>query len=133
MVKEAESHVEEDRRRKELVEAKNQAEQLIYTADRTLTDLGDKVSSDEKAKIESAKAELSQARQGDDLETIKDKMDALSTSLHTVTSRMYAQANPGSEADHTAHTDHTGHTEGPGGEKVVDADYEVVDDDDSDK
>lgn len=133
MVKEAESHAEEDRRLKDLVEAKNQAEQLIYTVDRTLKDLGDKVSSDEKSKIEAAKAELSDARQSDDLEAIKDKMEALSTSLHTVTSRMYAQANPGSGADGAEHTPHTDHREGPGGEKVVDADYEVVDDDDDDK
>ena len=123
MVQEAESHAEEDKRRRELVEAKNQAEQLIYTADKTLKDLGDKVTSDEKAKIETAKAELSKARQGDDLQAINDQMEALSAALHTVTSRMYAQANPGDG------TGDTGPTEGPGEDKVVDADYEVIDDD----
>jgi molecular chaperone DnaK len=123
MVQEAESHAEEDKRRRELVEAKNQAEQLIYTADKTLKDLGDKVTSDEKAKIETAKAELSKARQGDDLQAINDQMEALSAALHTVTSRMYTQANPGDG------TGDTGPTEGPGEDKVVDADYEVIDDD----
>ncbi|NMB11653.1 MAG: molecular chaperone DnaK [Firmicutes bacterium] len=127
MVHEAEAHAEEDKQRRELVEAKNQAEQLIYTADKTLKDLGDKVTSDEKAKIEAAKAELSQARQGDNLQAINDQMEALSAALHTVTSRMYAQADPGDG------TGDAGPTEGPGGEKVVDADYEVVDDEDEQK
>ncbi|NMB45213.1 MAG: molecular chaperone DnaK [Firmicutes bacterium] len=129
MVHEAESHAEEDKQRRELVEAKNQAEQLIYTVDKTLKDLGDKVSSDEKAKIEAAKTELSQIKQGDDLQAIKDKMEALSASLHTVTSRMYAQANPGGDG-----TAPGGAAEGAAGEeKVVDADYEVVDDDEQEK
>lgn len=127
MVQEAESHAEEDKKHKELVEAKNQAEQLIYTADKTLKELGDKVSSDEKSKIEAAKTELSQARQGNDLQAIKDKMEALSASLHTVTSRMYAQANPQQGAAHA------GQEEGHGEEKVVDADYEVIEDDDQQK
>ena len=102
---------------------KNQAEQLIYTVDKTLKDLGDKVTSDEKSKIEAAKAELVKASEGDDIEAIKDKLDAVSTALHGVTSRMYAEADPGQ-----------GHGQGesgngPGGDNVVDADYTVVDED----
>ena len=127
MVREAETHAEEDKRRKELIEAKNQAEQLIYTVDNTLKELGDKVSSDEKAKIEKAKEELSKAREDDNKELIDEKLEELGSALHAVTSRMYAQANPHQEE---AHTDtHGGPTHGPGGDDVVDADYTVVDDD----
>ena len=92
MVRDAELHAEEDRRRKELVEARNQAEQLIYTTDRTLKDLGDKVTGDEKARIEAAKNELAQASKGEDIQAIRDKMESLSAALHSVTSRMYSQA-----------------------------------------
>ncbi|HHV94166.1 MAG TPA: molecular chaperone DnaK [Firmicutes bacterium] len=124
MVRDAELHAEEDRRRKELVEARNQAEQLIYTTDRTLKDLGDKVTGDEKARIEAAKNELAQASKGEDIQAIRDKMESLSAALHSVTSRMYSQAG-GSGSTGSAGAQGPG----PGGEKVVDADYRVVDDD----
>jgi molecular chaperone DnaK len=129
MIREAESHAEEDKRRKELVEAKNQAEQLIYTADKTLKDLGDKVAGDEKAKIEAARNELSQASQGEDVQAIRDKMEALSVALHSVTSRMYSQAGAAGDAGGAGGAGGAQGQQGPGGEKVVDADYEVVDDD----
>ena len=125
MIRDAEIHAEEDKRRKELVEAKNQAEQLVYTTDKTLKDLGDKVTGDERAKIEAAKNELSQALQGEDVQAIKDKMEALSAALHGVTSRMYSQAGT---AGNTGSGDGA-QGQGPEGEKVVDADYEVVDED----
>ena len=123
MIREAEAHSEEDKRRKELIEVKNQAEQLIYTVDKTLKDLGDKVTSDEKSKIEAAKAELVKASEGDDIEAIKDKLDAVSTALHGVTSRMYAEADPGQGQGQGESGN------GPGGDNVVDADYTVVDED----
>ena len=127
MIREAEAHSEEDKQRKELIEVKNQAEQLIYTVDKTLKDLGDKVTSDEKSKIEAAKAELAKASEGDDVGAIKDKLDAVSTALHGVTSRMYAEADPNQGQ---AHADPQGGPgQGPGGDDVVDADYTVVDDD----
>ena len=129
MIREAESHAEEDKRRKELVEAKNQAEQLIYTADKTLKDLGDKVAGDEKAKIEAARNELSQASQGEDVQAIRDKMEALSAALHSVTSRMYSQAGAAGDAGGAGGAGGAQGQRGPGGEKVVDADYEVVYDD----
>ncbi|NMB25477.1 MAG: molecular chaperone DnaK [Firmicutes bacterium] len=123
MIREAEAHSEEDKRRKELIEVKNQAEQLVYTVDKTLKDLGDKVTSDEKSKIEAAKAELVKASEGDDIEAIKDKLDAVSTALHGVTSRMYAEADPGQGQGQGESGN------GPGGDNVVDADYTVVDED----
>ncbi len=127
MIREAEAHSEEDKQRKELIEVKNQAEQLIYTVDKTLKDLGDKVTSDEKSKIEAAKAELAKASEGDDVGAIKDKLDAVSTALHGVTSRMYAETDPNQGQ---AHADPQGGPgQGPGGDDVVDADYTVVDDD----
>lgn len=123
MIREAEAHSEEDKRRRDLIEVQNQAEQLVYTVDKTLKELGDKVTSDEKAKIEAAKAELVKASEGDDIEAIKDKLDAMSTALHGVTSRMYAEADNGDGHDQSG----SGH--GPGGDNVVDADYTVVDED----
>ncbi|NLA58621.1 MAG: molecular chaperone DnaK [Firmicutes bacterium] len=125
MVRDAEIHAEEDKRRKELVEARNQAEQLIYTTDKTLKELGDRVTSDERAKIEAAKNDLSRVSQGDDVQAIRDKMEALSAALHSVTSRMYSQAGTAGSTGSTSGAQ----GQGPGGEKVVDADYKVVDDD----
>ncbi|NLK07190.1 MAG: molecular chaperone DnaK [Firmicutes bacterium] len=129
MVQEAELHSEEDKRRRELIDVKNQAEQLIYTVDKTLKELGDKADADEKAKIEAAKTELAEASEGDDLEVIKEKLDALSTALHGVTSRMYAEANPAEGQEQ--HTGQSGAGQGRENDddNVVDADYTVVDDD----
>lgn len=127
MVKDAERNAEEDRKRKELVEIRNNADQLIYTVDKTLKDLGDKVDAGEKAKAEQAKEELKKALEQGDADEIKAKTEELSNIVQQLSVKLYeqmaAQQNAGGEASGDA-----------GGsakkENVVDADYEVVDEKD---
>ncbi|WP_324717520.1 molecular chaperone DnaK [Carboxydochorda subterranea] len=125
MVQEAEKHAEEDRRRKELVEARNQADNLLYATDKMLKDLGAKVTDAHKQGIDRAKEELRKAMDGSDVQLIKDRTEALSKALHEVTTAVYAasSAQPGPNgAGATAGAGPDGHASG---EKVVDADYRV--------
>lgn len=122
-VKEAEQFEQEDRKRKEGVEAKNQAESLIYQTENTLKELGDKVSEDEKKRVEDLIAQLKTAKEGDQVEEIKSKSDALLNELNSLSQKLYQQAG-GAAQESTA-----GQTSAKDGDDVVDADYEVVDDD----
>ncbi len=122
-VKEAEQFEQEDRKRKEGVEAKNQAESLIYQTENTLKELGDKVSEDEKKRVEDLIAQLKTAKEGDQVEEIKSKSDALLNELNSLSQKLYQQAG-GATQESTA-----GQTSAKDGDDVVDADYEVVDDD----
>lgn len=129
MIKEAEEFAEQDKARKELVETKNQADTLLYTVDKTLKELGDKVTADEKKKIEDAQSELRSVLDKDDVKAIKDKMDALSAAFHSVSQRIYAQA--GQQAGSQQSANSAGQqAQGSSNDNVVDADYTVVDDDD---
>ncbi len=127
MVKEAESHAEEDKRMRERIEAKNEADSLIYTTEKSLREHGDKVSPQERGSIEQAVSGLKEAVQSDDVETIKQKTQELQQAAHKLAEAMYQQASaqqsagPGEQA---------GGAQGAGasGEDVQDADYEVVDD-----
>ncbi|MZP28809.1 molecular chaperone DnaK [Heliobacterium undosum] len=130
MVKDAELHAEEDRKRQEEVEIRNQADSMAYQAEKTLKDLGDKVEAADKAKIEAAKEELKKALEGTDLEEIKKKTEALTTVVYELSTKLYQQAGaagaPGAGPE--------GAPGGFGGEEkkddnVVDADYTVIDDD----
>lgn len=123
MIAEAEKYAEEDKKRREAVETRNNADQLIYSVDKTLKDLGDKVTEDQKRKINAAKDELKKALEGNDIEAIKAKMDALSGALHEVTQAIYqsAQTSQG--------TAQTGQNAGQSDDNVVDAEYTVHDDD----
>ncbi len=126
LVKEAESHAEEDLKRRELVDARNEGDAMVYSTERTLKDLGDKVSEEEKKEIAAAQEELKSVLTGDDVQAIKDKQEALSTALYKVTSRVYeASGKAAGEAEAQ------GAQSGPAGEdnsKTVDADYTVEDD-----
>lgn len=102
MVKDAESHAEEDKRRREEIDARNSADQLIYNADKTLKDLGEKVDSAAKAKVEEAQKALQESLEGSDIEDIKAKTEALTQVIYEVTSQAYqagaeAQGAPGPE------------------------------------
>jgi molecular chaperone DnaK len=127
MVKEAESHAEEDKKRRELIETKNQAEALIHSTDRMLKEFGDKVQASDKAAVESAVEELKTAVQGEDTALIKQKIDAVAQTSMKLGEAMYqasqgAGAAPGADA---------GTASAPGGDdNVVDADFEEVQDDD---
>jgi molecular chaperone DnaK len=93
-VKEAELHTEEDHRKKELAEARNQADSLTYTTQKTLTDLGDKVDPATKADIESRIATLKTAIEANDLQAIKAGSDELMKASHKLAEQMYAKAGP---------------------------------------
>jgi len=127
-IKEAEQFAEEDRKKKEEVEVRNTAETLIYETEKSLKDLDDSLSPEEKAKIGDAKEALSTALGGNDLEDIKAKTETLTNEFHTISSKMYEKAQKaqaGSAAEPEAPAEEA--QPGPGGENVVDADYEVVD------
>ena len=130
-VKEAERFAEEDKKRKEGIEVKNNADQIVYQTEKTLEELGDKVSADDKAKVTAKLDALTAIKDGEDLESIKKAMDELNQEFYAISSKMYAQAGGqqgaegfdpnnmgGANADAgTAHDDN-----------VVDADFEVKDD-----
>ena len=92
MMKDAESHADEDRKARELVDVKNNAENLIYSTEKSLRDMGDKVDESTKQSIESAAAELKTALDGDDLADIKAKTDTLMQASHKLAEAVYQQA-----------------------------------------
>lgn len=127
MVKDAEMHAEEDRKRKEEVEIRNNAEALINAAEKTIKEAGDLATEDQKSKVNAAIEDLKKALEGKDAEDIKAKTEALQESVYPISTAMYqkaqqAQQGAGGEGG-AAGTD----ARGPD-ETVVDADYEVVDD-----
>ena len=127
MVKEAEAHAEEDKKRRELVEVRNQAEALVHSTDKMLKDFGDKVPAADKSAVEAAVAELKTAAEGEDVEAIKQKVDAVAQASMKLGEAMYNASQGTGEAGPSA--------EAGGGpdEKVVDVDFEEVKDDDSKK
>ena len=129
MVDEAEQHAEEDKKRRELVEARNHADALIHTSEKNLKEFGDKVSEDEKQAIENAVEDLREAVEGDDTEAIKGKTETLAQAAMKLGEAMY-KASQEAEATDAEPTD--GGTPPPGeaaDPKVVDADFEEVDPD----
>jgi molecular chaperone DnaK len=126
MVKDAEAHAAEDKKRKELAEARNHLDTLIYTTEKSLKEYGDKIDSGDKQNIEDAIAKAKKAMESNDLSTIKSAEEELTRSSHKLAEAMYAKASqkgaagPGAEA---------GAQEGPrpkAQEDVVDADFEDV-------
>ncbi len=92
-VKEAEKFAEEDKKRKEKIEVHNNADQVVYQTEKTLNELGDKVSAEDKAKIEAKLEEVKKIKDGEDLEAIKKAMDELTQEFYAVSSKIYADAN----------------------------------------
>jgi molecular chaperone DnaK len=135
-VKDAEKYAEEDKAAKDEAETLNQADTMVYTADKTLKELGDKVPEDQKAKIEEGKKKLAEALEAKDIPRIKTEMEEFQTVLHELSTLLYQQAQAEQEAQEGAGAEAPGGA-GPApaeeeeekGEKVVDADYEVVDED----
>jgi molecular chaperone DnaK len=124
MVREAESHAAEDKKKRELIEARNQADSLAYQTEKSLKEFGDKIGADEKAKIEEKLAALRKAAEGNDPEAIKTATDELMQASHKLAEAVYAQAQqPGAGEAGPAGA---AAEEGPKGEKVVDADFEEV-------
>ncbi|MEJ2467983.1 MAG: molecular chaperone DnaK [Campylobacterales bacterium] len=123
MVKDAEMHSSEDKKKRELIEARNQADGLVYTTEKALKDHGDKVDEETRKGIETALEELKKAVEGDDPEAIKSKTEALAMASQKLGEVMYqqAQGEAGAEAE-------TGAAEDSPKEDVVDAEFEEVDD-----
>lgn len=123
-VREAEAHADEDKKKKEAIEIKNNADSVIYASENALKDVDGKISEDDKKKVEDAIEDLKSVKDTDDLEAIKSKTEALQTAFQSVSEELYkqAQAEAGA-ADAGAAQD----------DDVVDADYEVVDEDEDDK
>ncbi len=119
-VKEAEQFAAEDKARKDEVDTHNTADQTIYQTEKTLADLGDKISADEKSSIQSAVDHLKEVNKGTDLQAIKDATDAVQKAFYAVSEKLYQQA--GAQADPNAGANNAGGDDG-----VVDADYETVD------
>jgi molecular chaperone DnaK len=129
MVKEAAEHAEEDKKRKAAIEAKNHADSLIYSTEKSLKDYGDKVSAGDKAAIEQAIAELKGVLESEDADQIRAKTDALAQAAMKLGEAMYkAQAESGGGGG-AAGGDGGPQASGGGSEGVVDAEFEEVDDD----
>ncbi|MGI9247399.1 MAG: Hsp70 family protein, partial [Woeseiaceae bacterium] len=125
MVSDAESHAEEDRKFRELVDVRNQADGLIHAAEKTLSELGEKASAEERQAVENAVSDLKTALDGDDKEVIETKTAALGEASGGLAQKLYAeQAAEGAagEGDAAASDD-----------DVVDAEFEEVDKDDTSK
>jgi molecular chaperone DnaK len=117
LVQEAEEHAEEDKARREAIELRNQADNSLWAVDRTLNDLGDKVTPEQKAEVETAKEQLKAAMEKDDLEEIKAKMKDLDEVLHRISEKLYQQSQAASEqggSDQGGSSEH---------EDIVDADF----------
>ena len=129
LIKDAESHAEEDKKKQELIEVRNQADTLVYTTEKTLRDLGDKVDNVLKGEIETKIEAVNKVKDGDDVEAIKQATEELSQASHKLAEQLYAQqseqgqpgAQPGPEAGAQ-----DGGAGGAQDDDVVDADYTEV-------
>ena len=138
MVKEAEQHADEDQSRRESVEAKNMAENMVYQTEKLLKEQGEKIDSDKKGKVEAAVESLKEALKSDSTDEIKAKMEALSTEMQAASADLYSQ-----QAEQAGGEQEADASQEPGEESgrkkedsdtkeegdVIDADFEMVDDD----
>jgi molecular chaperone DnaK len=138
-IKQAEEFAEEDKKRKEKIEAVNQADSLIYSTEKTLEELGDKVTSEEREKLEAAIEDLKKVLEEDDVNLIKEKSEALSKEVYGISSRIYqqvaqeqaaqqAQQQTGEQAQQqTGEQDQKSSSSDQNEGDYVDADYKIVD------
>ncbi|MGA7802526.1 MAG: molecular chaperone DnaK [Gammaproteobacteria bacterium] len=129
MVKDAEAHAADDRKFHELVDARNQADNLVHATNKSLKDLGDKVEADEKSKIEAAVSELQEAMKGDDKDAIEAKTSALAELSGKLAERVYAQKGEQGGGEQKAEAGGESQQQAAGGEDVVDAEFEEVKED----
>ena len=127
-VKEAEQYAAQDKKLKEEVEVRNQADQMVYQSEKTLSEMGDKIPADDKNKVQAGIDKLKETLKGQDTAAIKAATDELTQAFYAVSEKLYQQANPqGAQAGGQSGTD--AGTQG----QYYDADYKVVDDDDKNK
>jgi molecular chaperone DnaK len=123
-VKEAEQYAAQDKKMKEEVEVRNQADQMVYQSEKTLSEMGDKIPADDKSKVQAGIDKLKETLKGQDTAAIKAATDELTQAFYAVSEKLYQQANPQRRP------------RGPGpdaqqGGQYYDADYKVVDEDDN--
>ncbi|OGW85513.1 MAG: molecular chaperone DnaK [Omnitrophica bacterium RIFCSPHIGHO2_02_FULL_46_11] len=136
LVREAESHATEDKQKQELIQTRNNLDNLIYSVEKSLKEHGDKIDSGEKTRVEEAMKQAKEALKSDDIDTLKQATEKLTTASHSLAQKMYESAAKQKEASAEKQSGESQKSEKEsGGEKsnVVDADYEVVDDDDEEK
>jgi len=130
MVKDAEAHADEDKKRKELAETRNECDTLVYSVEKSLADYGDKIAESEKADITAALEEARKVKDAEDIQSIKDAMGKLTKASHKLAEQVYKQAGAGAgggEHQGAGQSEPSG-DDGSGaagsGEKVVDAEFE---------
>jgi molecular chaperone DnaK len=132
MVKDAEEHADDDRKRREAAEARNMADNLVYQTEKTLKDQGGKISAEKKRPVEEAIEQVKTALKGDDAEAIKTAMEGLNNAMQAVSAELYSQAkaNPAGAGGAPGETEGAaGGAKSAGGkDDVIDADFEMVDD-----
>ncbi len=128
-VREAEQFAAEDAKRKEEVDIRNEADQMVYQTEKILDEMGDKVDAADKSSIDAALNKVKEALKGADTQAIKDATEELKKAFYAVSEKLYAQqgGQPGGPGPDMGGAGFSGGQ--PGGDNVVDADYEVVDDD----
>jgi molecular chaperone DnaK len=130
MQKDAELHAEEDKKRRELVETKNQADALVHSTQKSLKELGDKVDTETRTNVENEVENVKKALEGDDIDTIKTAVEALTAASHKLAEMMYAQASQDNPDMGGGDNDADGGQQAPkndkGDDDVVDADFEEV-------
>ena len=126
-IKEAEMNAEADAKRQEEIEIRNNADSLIYTSEKTLDELKDQVSEDEKSKVEGLVAELRELIAGDDVDAIKAKSDELSNVIQEIGAKIYQQAQAEAQAQQQAGADPNAGAQDNNDDDTIDADYEVKD------
>ena len=128
-VKEAEKFAAEDKKKKEEVDARNTADSLVYQTEKTLGELGDKISADEKASVQAEVDKLKELLKSPELDTeaVKAQTDAVQKSFYAISEKLYAEAQQAQQAQQAAGAD-AGAQQGPAGDNVVDAEYTEVDD-----
>ncbi len=127
MVQDAEAHAEEDRKARELADARNKGDALVHSVKKSVAEMGDKLDAGEKEKIDSAAAELEEALKGDDLDAINAKTEALTQASNAMAEKMYADA--GAAAGDAGAAGAGAGESASGDDDVVDAEFEEVDDD----
>ncbi|MBR5997503.1 MAG: molecular chaperone DnaK, partial [Deltaproteobacteria bacterium] len=129
MVKDAEAHSSEDKKKKEVIEARNQADGLYYTTEKALKEHGDKIDASDRGRIETALADLKKAMEGEDAEDMRKKTEELANCSHKLAEILYSQAqqNPGGAAGAAGAGASSGKGS-DGGPEVVDAEFEEMDD-----
>lgn len=134
LIKDAELHAEDDKKKKELVEARNTADALIYSTEKSMKELGDKIDGETKSKVEAAVVPLKKAMEGDDVQEITRLSEELTQAAHKLAEAMYKQASQEGEPQGSAGAEPgSENTAGPGpsapDDDVVDADFEEIKDD----